>query len=129
MHLQFVSLLYTPIPIMKRTMKNKIFIMSLAAASILMLSSCTKNNVLVGTSWICEQDQSELFFESNSSGCYSWLENKEIEAYDFTYNYLNKEIVIEVSFPGRSFVMTGTVDGDDMHLGGKEIPLDYHKSK
>ncbi len=84
---------------------------------------------LVGTSWICEQDQSKLCFKNNSSGLYSWYENKEYEVYDFTYSYVKEKIVIRVSFPKRTFVMSGTFDDESMHLGGKEIPLDYYKSK
>lgn len=115
--------------LMKKDMKNSLFKLLATAAIILIFSSCNKDNILVGTSWICEQDQSKLYFKDNTSGLYSWYENKEYEDYDFTYSYTKEKIVIRVSFPKRTFVMSGTVDGESMHFGGKEIPLDYYKSK
>lgn len=99
------------------------------ATVILLLSGCNKDNILVGTSWMCKQDQSKLFFESNSTGSYSWNENGEIELYDFTYNYEKENVIVQVSFPDRVFMMSGKLDGNSMHLGGKEIPLDYYKSE
>lgn len=101
----------------------------IAASVILSLSGCNKDNILVGTSWTCEQDQSKLFFKNNSTGTYSWNENDGIELYDFAYNYEKGNLVVQVSFPERVFVMSGTIDGNSMHLGGKEIPLDYYKSE
>lgn len=111
-------------------MKRRSTIVSLAiAAVILSISGCNKDNLLVGTSWICKQDHSKLFFKSNSTGTYSWSENGGIELYDFSYNYEKGNVVVQVSFPERVFMMSGKLDGNSMHLGGKEIPLDYYKSE
>lgn len=111
-------------------MKRRSTIVSLAiAAVILSISGCNKDNLLVGTLWICKQDHSKLFFKSNSTGTYSWSENGGIELYDFSYNYEKGNVVVQVSFPERVFMMSGKLDGNSMHLGGKEIPLDYYKSE
>ena len=97
--------------------------------------SCQKDETspLCGTSWECQEDGSLLVFNDNHSGLYYWKSSADddydeiFSSYDFKYELSVKELTIQVSFPRRSFVMTGIVDGDLFTTNGSQIQMHYVK--
>ena len=86
-------------------MKTKLLILRVLAlvAALFFCLSCEKDNQLVGTTWECKAENTKVSFTSNDSGYFYWSEN------------------------GADYEMTGVIDGNVMHFGGKALTLDYVK--
>ena len=119
-------------------MKNSIRCISTAVFCIILVISCIscqkdETSPLCGTSWECQEDGSLLVFNDNHSGLYYWKSSTDddydeiFSSYDFKYELSVKELTVQVSFPRRSFVMTGIVDGDLFTTNGSQIQMHYEK--
>ena len=111
-------------------MKTKLLILRvLALVAILFLClSCEKDNFLVGTTWKCKPENTKVSFTSNSSGFFYWSEDGvDYEKYKHSYSLDGNDIVVNVTFPRRIYKMTGVIDGNVIHFGGKALTLDYVK--
>ena len=108
---------------------GKLIFRALALLAILFLClSCEKDNFLVGTTWECKPENTKVSFTSNSSGFFYWSEDGvDYEKYKLSYSLDGNDIVVNVTFPRRIYKMTGVIDGNVIHFGGKALTLDYVK--
>ena len=111
-------------------MKTKLLILRVLAlvAVLFICLSCEKDNFLVGTTWECKPENTKVSFTSNSSGFFYWSEDGvDYEKYKHSYSLDGNDIVVNVTFPRRIYKMTGVIDGNVIHFGGKALTLDYVK--
>ncbi len=107
---------------------RKFAIMMLSLLLLAAVTACQKRDTLAGTTWVCDQDGSEMIFVDDFAGNYLWTADGPTETYSLIYEYSHETISITIAFPRRTFEMSGTiVDGCIMTLGGKATTLTYNK--